>query len=173
MPGSIPLSPKHGVNPGMGLCFYCGEPVEVILYGRQPQDAEAPRYNIVSLEPCAKCAELMKQGIFFLECRNGTQALLQQEQQEYEAKAYVWEQQHHGKKARPFIPNPAHRTGRSWVLTEDSNLIQHIKEPFKSQLLRYRWAFIGESDARQFGLPHDEPGKEEPAPSQELQHGNR
>ena len=34
MSKGIKLSPKHGVNPSMDLCFWCGQPKGLILCGR-------------------------------------------------------------------------------------------------------------------------------------------
>ena len=40
----IRLSEKHGVNPSIGVCFYCNQDNgEVVLPGRLPDDREAPR----------------------------------------------------------------------------------------------------------------------------------
>ena len=30
----IMLDPTHGVNPSLGCCFWCGEAVDVLLFGR-------------------------------------------------------------------------------------------------------------------------------------------
>lgn len=68
--GSIRLSEKHGVNPTLGRCFYCGgETNEIGLLGRLPGDAEAPRRAVLSMEPCGTCAEHMKAGV--IEVRDG------------------------------------------------------------------------------------------------------
>ena len=43
----IKVSPKHGLNPTIPICFWCGkERGEVALLGRLPGDAEAPK-NVV------------------------------------------------------------------------------------------------------------------------------
>lgn len=54
---SIPLSPKHGVNPSMTVCFYCGETTGIALMGKLKGDAEAPRECCCSLDPCDKCKQ--------------------------------------------------------------------------------------------------------------------
>lgn len=69
MSGSIRLSEKHGVNPSLGICIFCGEAKDVLLFGRLPDDKEAPRECIHDWEPCAKCSEHMKEGCFFVEAR--------------------------------------------------------------------------------------------------------
>lgn len=63
---NITLSREHGVNPGMLQCFFCMEASGVALYGRLPNDAEAPRMVCVDKVPCSKCADYMKQGIILV-----------------------------------------------------------------------------------------------------------
>lgn len=65
--GGINLSKKHGVNPSMIVCIYCGEPKGIALLGALPQDAKAPRQIATDTEPCDACAEKFKAGITFLE----------------------------------------------------------------------------------------------------------
>lgn len=66
---SIKLSPKHGVNPTIGKCMWCGEPIgELALLGKLKGDVEAPRYSVLSYEPCDKCKEIWKQGVALIEC---------------------------------------------------------------------------------------------------------
>lgn len=68
MSGSIRVSEKHGVNPALGVCFWCGkEDGTVILVGRLPNDAEAPRYVTASYEPCAACQAKMALGVTLVE----------------------------------------------------------------------------------------------------------
>ncbi len=70
---SIKLSPKHGVNPAIPVCFYCGEDKNMlILAGRLPGDAEAPHRAVWDKEPCDKCQEHMKQGIILISVKEGS-----------------------------------------------------------------------------------------------------
>lgn len=81
----ITVSAVHGVNPSLGLCFFCMEAKEVVLLGAMspqrrerlfgpghedysdtPNSAAAPRQAVYNREPCAKCAEYMKQGIILI-----------------------------------------------------------------------------------------------------------
>lgn len=65
---SIRVSEKHGVNPSMPVCCYCGgDTGEIALLGRLPGDVEAPRKCIVSADPCDKCREDWKKGIALIE----------------------------------------------------------------------------------------------------------
>lgn len=64
MSKSIALSPKHGLNPTIPICFFCGcEKNEVALLGKLKGDAEAPKNVILDYEPCEKCKQLMSMGI--------------------------------------------------------------------------------------------------------------
>ena len=64
---SIRLSEKHGVNPTMCQCFFCGEVKHIALMGRLKNDAEAPMSCIMDYEPCEKCQENMKMGVTLIE----------------------------------------------------------------------------------------------------------
>ena len=69
----IRLSPKHGVNPAVPVCFFCGQDKnEVILAGRLRDDAEAPRKAVWDKQPCDTCAEYMRQGVILISVREGS-----------------------------------------------------------------------------------------------------
>ena len=59
----ILLSPKHGLNPTIPICFWCGEEKnEIALMGRigdarKGEDFEAPMHAVLDYEPCDKCRE--------------------------------------------------------------------------------------------------------------------
>lgn len=66
---SIKLSPKHGVNPTMGRCMWCGESTnEIAMLGKLKGDEEAPRYSVLSYEPCDRCKETWNKGVALIEC---------------------------------------------------------------------------------------------------------
>ena len=71
MSKSIKLSPKHGVNPTIPVCFFCGEEKnEVALLGKiggRNEDLEAPRHMVIDYEPCDKCRERWQQGVAIIE----------------------------------------------------------------------------------------------------------
>lgn len=65
--GDIKLSPKHGLNPSISVCFFCGEEKnEIVLPGKLKGDVEAPRKAVWNKIPCDKCKEYMRQGIIFI-----------------------------------------------------------------------------------------------------------
>lgn len=64
---SIPLSPKHGVNPSLIKCFWCGKDKGVALLGKLKGDAEAPREIVPDPEPCDACKATMAKGVTLLE----------------------------------------------------------------------------------------------------------
>ena len=73
----IELSPKHGANPSLDMCFWCGKPRGVALIGRirrkggdgeaADNDAEAPREICTSIEPCEDCRRKFATGVHFIE----------------------------------------------------------------------------------------------------------
>ena len=69
---SIKLSKKHGVNPSICKCFFCGESKGIALMGhigdyRKGEDIEAPREIVMDYEPCDKCIENMNKGVTLIE----------------------------------------------------------------------------------------------------------
>ena len=64
----IHISEKHGLNPTLGICFWCGEHTgEIALLGKLKHDAEAPKETILNYEPCKKCKEQFEQGVLIME----------------------------------------------------------------------------------------------------------
>jgi hypothetical protein len=68
---SIKLSPKHGVNPSMMQCFACMKDFGLVLVGRLPADAEAPRRMTRPGWFCDECKGFMAQGVIFISVRDG------------------------------------------------------------------------------------------------------
>lgn len=68
MSGNIKLSPKHGVNPSLIICFWCGRDIGVALLGRiDREDSEAPHKVVLDYEPCDTCKAERAQGFTFIE----------------------------------------------------------------------------------------------------------
>lgn len=70
----IRLSPKHGVNPSLSACYYCGgDKNEIILPGlirdRDGQDVAAPHRAVWNREPCETCKGHMAAGVICIEVR--------------------------------------------------------------------------------------------------------
>lgn len=69
----ILLSPKHGLNPTIPICFWCGkEKNEIALMGRigdarKGEDFEAPMQAVFDYEPCDRCREKMSLGFTLIE----------------------------------------------------------------------------------------------------------
>lgn len=62
---SIPLSPEHGLNPTIPVCFWCGKDKnEIALLGRigGKEDREAPARMVLDYEPCEDCRRGMARG---------------------------------------------------------------------------------------------------------------
>lgn len=61
---SLKISPNHGLNPTMGVCFFCGQDTgEIGILGKLPNDIEAPTKAILNYEPCDKCRKEFEKGI--------------------------------------------------------------------------------------------------------------
>lgn len=68
MKNSIPLHPKHGLNPTLSRCIVCGEDTgEIALLGNHYK-GEAPMHMVTSIEPCEKCREkYLAEGTMLME----------------------------------------------------------------------------------------------------------
>lgn len=66
---SIRISPKHGVNPTIPVCFFCGkEKNEIALLGKiDKEDSEAPRKMVLNYEPCEECKKRFAEGVLIIE----------------------------------------------------------------------------------------------------------
>lgn len=68
----IRLHPKHGVNPTIPTCFYCGEDKNEIALLGAAYRGEAPMKGVVlDQKPCDKCAGYMKQGVILISVKDG------------------------------------------------------------------------------------------------------
>ena len=68
MSRGIKVSEKHGLNPCIPICFWCGnEKNEVALLGKLTGDREAPMSAVLDYEPCPDCKSIMDQGIVIIE----------------------------------------------------------------------------------------------------------
>jgi hypothetical protein len=126
--GNIPLSTKHGVNPTLGVCAYCGKETGEIglpglLHTNTKQDVEAPRHMVLSLEPCGHCKERLKEYVMFVEVT-----------------------------ARPPAGLEPTRTGNTFWLRD--HLIEQMLNDgeLKQHVLERRIAFILAEDAKKMGL---------------------
>lgn len=103
MSNNIRLSEKHGVNPTIPICAFCGkEKNEIALMGhigdgRKGEDFEAPRNIILDYEPCDECKEQWAQGVAIIEVSRTPMA-----------------------DGQPPISNGAYPTGRVAVVKEEA-----------------------------------------------------
>ena len=64
----IKLSPKHGVNPCIPICCWCGkEKNEIALLGKLKDDTESPRNAVIDYEPCEECQAKFDLGVVLIE----------------------------------------------------------------------------------------------------------
>lgn len=73
MSKGIKLSPEHGLNPCMPVCFFCGETKnEIALLGqigdrRKGEDFKAPMKAVLDYVPCEECQKKFAQGVLLIE----------------------------------------------------------------------------------------------------------
>ena len=83
MSKGIEVSPKHGLNPTIPVCFWCGKDKnEIALLGRirektknryganvtkRDSDIEAPRRMVIDYEPCDECMKMWDSGVAVIE----------------------------------------------------------------------------------------------------------
>ena len=68
MSAGIKVSKKHGVNPTLAICAWCGKETGAIaLLGKLPGDAEAPMHAIIDYEPCDECKKQWAEGVAIIE----------------------------------------------------------------------------------------------------------
>lgn len=68
MSKGIKISPKHGLNPTIPVCFWCGKQKnEIALMGRMTDDIEAPKNMVLDYVPCEECQNHMAMGVAVLE----------------------------------------------------------------------------------------------------------
>lgn len=63
----IRLSEKHGANPSIDVCFFCGKDKSVIMFGRLKDDAKAPKRVVSGYVPCPECMKKMQEGRAIIE----------------------------------------------------------------------------------------------------------
>lgn len=121
--GDLRLDPKHGVNPAIPRCFYCGDAKnELILAGFRGGSA-APQNAVWDKTPCDKCQGFMAQGVVLMSVRDGETS----------------------------EDNP-YRTGGFCVVTRES-IRRIFTEDAVEKVLRAKCAFVEDSTWRHMGLP--------------------
>ena len=131
MAKNICVSPKYGVNPSLMLCYCCGKEFGIALLGRLKGDKKAPHAMVYARTPCPECAKWMKQGIIFIECKDGESG-----------------------------DNPT-RSGGWCVITEDTVKRLMHPDKTLDDILKRRICFVETSTWDMLGLPHDEATKVE------------
>jgi hypothetical protein len=129
MRNGIKLSPKHGVNPAVPLCFFCNEQKnEVVLPGYMGRgDPEAPRAAVWDMNPCDKCAGYMKQGVILISINE----------------------------SQTTDPKNPYRTG-GWCVVKDAAIERMLEEVAAKGILEARFAFVPDEVWDALGLPRED-----------------
>jgi hypothetical protein len=134
---SIKLSPEHGVNPTIPVCFFCGKPKnEIALLGKiggRNEDIEAPMHTVLNYEPCEECEKLMNQGITLMGTSNyrpDKRPSVVKDQEVYPTGSYLVVSEG---LIRTICNNPATADGiiksrKAWV---DQQIIDNLEEQYQ------------------------------------------
>jgi len=60
--GKIYMSKKHGLNPSIDVCFFCGKDKAILVFGKMKGDAKAPQRVVSNYKPCEECEKKMRSG---------------------------------------------------------------------------------------------------------------
>lgn len=119
---------------GLAKCYFCGGPNEVII-NRLLTRVSADRIReadgkVISMDPCSKCADMMKQGVILITISS-------------ELSDRDWNMQ--------SMPNP-YRTGGFFVVRDEA--IRRIVQPkdIADWAIEHRWMFIEHEAAEKLGL---------------------
>lgn len=121
---SIRLSPKHGLNPSLMVCYYCGEEYGIALPGLLKHDTQAPRSCVWDMTPCPSCYGYMREGVILI-CVS--------------------------KDSDPNDRNPW-REG-PWCVVSDAAIKRMVNEPLASQIVKSRFALVPLDAWEAMGLP--------------------
>jgi hypothetical protein len=123
---SIRLSPKHGLNPAIPICFFCNKPKnEILLPGLMKGDQEAPKNMVWDKQPCDECKGHMAMGVILISV---------------------------DEKLTDDRDNP-YRTG-GWCVVKDDFIARTVTpDELKNDILKRRVAFIPDDAWKMMGLP--------------------
>lgn len=122
--GTIKVSKKHGVNPMLVVCWYCGRDTgEIAMFGWLKNDEQAPHRGVLNREPCKECKECMAAGVIFISVRDGESG-----------------------------ENP-YRTGGFAVITDDGVGRVIEDEALREHVLKSRMCFVPDATWDGLGLP--------------------
>ena len=111
MSKEIPVSEKHGLNPTLGVCFWCGKHTgEIALLGKLPNDAKAPKEMVLNYDPCDECIKQFNSGVLVIEVTQN------------------------GEKNQPPIKDTFYPTGRYVVMRPEAFKDQQFKQGDKCMI---------------------------------------
>jgi len=129
MARSIKLHPRHGLNPTINQCFWCGKDQGGISLLGNAYKGKAPMHMVTNYDPCDTCKTKMERGIWIIECRSADN--------DHPAMDRI---------------NKLAPTGRWWVLTEESFAKWPLLPEVKEATLKKRALMIEAQVAKIIGL---------------------
>jgi hypothetical protein len=145
---AITIDKEHGVNPSMYCCFFCNEPIGVVLWGKltaeqrkafdstglpRPSPGQPPRNVVLDKNPCDKCESYMQESIILISCREPREG--------------------------EDLNNP-YRTG-GWCVVKESAIRKMIKPiELANEIIQKRVAFVPDDAWKKMFPPTTEESKE-------------
>jgi len=130
----ITLHPTEGVNPTLGLCFWCGSEDGTIGLLGYNKGRKAERKSIISLEPCPQCRRNMALGITVIEATK------------YQKERW-----------QPEVAPGVFPTGRWCVAKREAHFWESIMEPLRSQIMKTGKCVLEPDLYEAFGFDKVEP----------------
>ncbi len=137
MRGSITLHPEHGVNPSLGVCFWCGGDDGTVLLLGLNKGKEAAHRTCVGYDPCDTCKKNWERGVVVIEATD--------DQPDDD---------------RPEIQSGLYPTGSWAVMTKDAVLRLFDGDSGESAI-RHGKAYINKEAWDQLGLDDEPQGEQE------------
>jgi hypothetical protein len=130
------------VGVALTKCYFCGESdrilINKLLTKQMAKKVESANGKVIDMEPCAKCADFMEQGIILLTIDDS------KSDPGWNKPGPSATSEHHR-----WMPNP-YRTGGFFVVKEEA-LTRMLGEAHDFAL-KHRWIFIEHEVAEKLGL---------------------
>lgn len=135
--------PRNPNRPSIALarCYFCGDIHQIVIgkYLSPMRQVEEMHGKVISMRPCAKCEDLMKQGIILIGIIHG------KSEKGWNIPPPLPDDR------RGWMPNP-YRSG-GWAVMKESAFMRLFKPDSSGAFgLKHRWMFIEHGAGVQIGM---------------------
>jgi hypothetical protein len=144
----VRVSEKHGVNPTIPLCYFCGkEKGEIALLGKLRGDVEAPRNTVLDMEPCDLCKERRKTHVQLIVLASDQFDEIEDARRRHEE----YQSRLRPNKRYPFVPQ-VDRLGHCFWIDRDKIPQMVQPEELANSILSHGWTFAPVEVTEKLGL---------------------